>query len=345
MSQRTPKQMYLDMAKGIQPDRLLQYCYMPNPYARYPMTCMNTNTSVLAHKPTEKGLVDIWGVPYVTTRETGFSPLPEPGVFILKDLADWREVIKAPDISNVDWKAVAEKDLAQLADMGIDREQTALGLMTHLGYFQQIMSFMGFEEGLCAMYEDPEEMRALVDYMSDFYCTVVGNIIDLYKPDFLQITDDLATWKAPFMSLEQYRAIFRPAYEALIAFAKERDIPVAMHCCGNCTMFLDDWMEMGVTYWDPAQLSNDLVAIQKKYGNKLVICGGFDLTGELTDLKCTEEHFKDIARKTIDTYTKQGLYCFDGWLFCDPDDKELNLRNQWITEVCEEYGLDAYNRS
>ena len=266
---RTPKQMFLDMAKGIQPDRLLQYCYGPNPYAKYPLTCMNTNTSVLAHKPTEDGkLVDIWGVPYVTTRETGFSPLPEPGVFILKDISEWRDVIKAPDISGVDWAAVAEKDLANLAAMGIDREQTAIGLMTHLGYFQQIMSFMGFEEGLCALFEDPEEMKALVDYMSDFYCEVLDNIIDLYKPDFLQITDDLATWKAPFMSLEQYREIFRPAYEQLISYAKARNIPVALHCCGNCTMFIDDWLEMGVTYWDPAQLSNDLVAIQKKYGDK-----------------------------------------------------------------------------
>ena len=346
MSERTPKQMYLDMAKGIQPDRLLQYCYMPNPYAKYPLTCMNTNTSVLAHKPTENGeLVDIWGVPYVTTRETGYSPLPKPGVFILKDIADWRDVIKAPDISNVDWAAVAEKDLANLAAMGVDREQTAVGLMTHLGYFQQIMSFMGFEEGLCAMFEDPEEMKALVDYMSDFYCTVIDNIIDLYKPDFLQLTDDLATEKAPFMSLQQYRTIFRPAYEALIARAKARNIPVAVHCCGNCTMFIDDWMEMGITYWDPAQLSNDIVAIQKKYGDKLVICGAFDMSGALTDLSCTEEMFKDFTRKTIDRYTAQGMYCIDGWLFCDPDDTERNLRNKWITEVTEEYGKDAYIRN
>lgn len=346
MATRTPKQMYLDMAKGIQPDRLLQYCYMPNPYSKYSLTCMNTNTSVLAHRPTENGeLIDIWGVPYVTTRETGFSPLPKPGVFILEDIADWRDVIKAPDISNVDWKSVAEKDLAALKEMGVDREQTAIGLMTHLGYFQQIMSFMGFENGLCALFEDPEEMTALVNYMSDFYCTVLDNIIDLYNPDFLQITDDLATWKAPFMSLEQYRTIFRPAYEKLIAYAKVRNIPVALHCCGNCTMFIDDWIEMGVTYWDPAQLSNDLVAIQQKYGDKLVICGGFDLTGELSDINCTEEFFKEKVRETIDRYTKYGMYTFDGWLFCDPDDEVLNSHNRWLTEAVEEYGLDAYKRN
>ncbi len=346
MSDRTPKQMFLDMAKGIQPDRLLQYCYMPNPYAKYPLTCMNIGTSVLGHTPNDAGeLIDIWGVPYVTTRETGFSPLPKPGVFILDEIENWRDVIKAPDLSNVDWDAACQKDLDNLKAMGIDRNETAIGLMTHLGYFQIIMSFMGFENGLCAMFENPEEVKALVDYMSDFYCGVLDNIIDRFKPDYLQVTDDIAIYNTPFMSLEQYRDLFRPAYEKLISYAKERNIPVAMHCCGNCTAFIDDWLEMGVTYWDPAQLGNDLVAIQKKYGDKIVICGGFDLTGELTDPHCTEEAFKNAVHETIDRYTKYGMYVFDGWLFCDPDDEILNSHNKWLTEAVEEYGLDAYKRN
>ncbi|MCF0120213.1 MAG: hypothetical protein HUJ65_01130 [Oscillospiraceae bacterium] len=147
------------------------------------------------------------------------------------------------------------------------------------------------------------------------------------------------------LTVEQYRTLFRPAYERLIAFAKERNIPVAMHCCGNCTMFIDDWIEMGVTYWDPAQLSNDLVAIQQKYGDKIVICGGFDMAGHLVDPSCTEEQFKAFARETIDKYTKYGMYTLDGWLFCDPDDAELNARNKWLTDVCDEYGVDAYKRN
>ncbi len=342
---RTPKQQYLDMAKGILPDRLLQFCYGPNPYSKFPLTVMNQMPGVLAHRPVEGGLLDIWGVKYITNRETGFSPIPEPNNFILKDISEWRDVIKAPDLTGFDWKAMAEKDLANVEAMGINREETAFGLMLHLGYFQLIMSFMGFEEGLCALFEEPEEVKALVDYMSDFYCTVLENTIDLYKPDILQLTDDLATWKSPFMSLSQYRELFRPAYERLIAYAKERGILVANHCCGACEMFIDDWLEMGVTYWDPAQNCNDLVAIEKKYGDKLVICGGFDMAGELVDPSCTEEKFKQFARDTIDRYTKYGMYCLDGWLFCDPDDAALNARNKWLTEVCEEYGLDAYKRN
>ena len=107
-------------------------------------------------------------------------------------------------------------------------------------------------------------------------------------------------------------------------------------------MTLEHWH---VTYWDPAQLSNDLVAIQKKYGDKIVICGGFDMDGELSDVNCTEERYKELVREAVDKYTKYGMYTFDGWLFCDPEDEVLNSHNRWLTEEVEAYGLDAYKRN
>ena len=42
----------------------------------------------------------------------------------------------------------------------------------HAGYFQNLMAFMGFTEGLLAMYEEPEEVYALFDYICSFYCEV-----------------------------------------------------------------------------------------------------------------------------------------------------------------------------
>ena len=64
---------------------------------------------------------DIWGVEYVTTKETGYQALPKPGQFILDDITKWRDVIKAPDISDIDWEAMAKKDMEK-----IDRSQTAV---------------------------------------------------------------------------------------------------------------------------------------------------------------------------------------------------------------------------
>ena len=65
-------------------------------------------------------------------------------------------MIKAPDISDIDWESMVKKKMDAL---NIDRSQTAVAFNMHFGYFQSLMAFMGFNEGLCAMYEEP--MRSM----------------------------------------------------------------------------------------------------------------------------------------------------------------------------------------
>ena len=76
---------------------------------------------------------------------------------------------------------------------GLDRTCTAVSLDLHIGYFQHLMAFMGFENGMCALYEEPEECKALLEYLSDFYINIMENMIDHYKPDVISIKDDTAT--------------------------------------------------------------------------------------------------------------------------------------------------------
>ena len=141
------------------------------------------------------------------------------------------------------------------------------------------MAFMGFVEGLCAIQEEPEEVYALFDYLCSFYESVTEKVIDYYKPDVIQLTDDIAAWAMPFVSPEQYRALIKPFQERDAKFGNDRGLPIAMHCCGKCEMFIDDWLSFGVRYWDPPQTSNDLAAIQKKYGNRIILEGCFDVLG------------------------------------------------------------------
>ena len=51
--------------------------------------------------------------------------------------------------------------------------------------------------------------------------------------------------------------------------------------------------------------------LYEKYGDKIVICGGFDMDGELSDVNCTEERYKELVRETVDKYTKYGMYVFE----------------------------------
>ena len=338
----TEKENFLTLIRGEQPEWVPRFTFFQVPGEK-PVPTVTAFPSCISGYMREPGPTkDIWGVVHVPVAEAGNAKIPEPNNFILKDIRKWRDVIKAPDLSDVDWEALAKKDLER---MGIDRRETLICFGLQVGFFQNLMAFMGFTEGLCAMYEEPEEVKALFEYLCDFYVGVGQKCIDFYKPDILDICDDTAAWKNPFISPEMYRELVKPYAARQAALGTDRGIPVEMHDCGRCEDFIDDWRDFGVSLWNPAQLSNDLLAIKKKYGNSLVICGGWDILGELTSPDVSEETVKESVYKAIDTYAPGGGYAFCGGYLGPIGDKDTIRKNKWIREAVESYGKVFYKRS
>ncbi|MDR3278707.1 MAG: veratrol--corrinoid protein metyltransferase [Oscillospiraceae bacterium] len=281
----------------------------------------------------------IWGVTYVPVEEVGGAKIPEPDNFILKDVRQWRDVIKAPDFSGVDWKEEFSKSLEA---RNIDRSVTAVSYDLEAGFFQTFVSFMGFSEALCAMYEEPEEVKALLRYISDFYYEINKECIAYCQPDMASILDDTATWSNPFFSLDMYREFFKPLYSRHAKLATDVGLKIDLHNCGRCEDFIDDWLDFGVGCWNPAQTSNDLIGIKKKYGNKLVITGGWDPLNELASPDVSEAAIKQSVCDTIDRLAPGGGYIFCGGYLGRRDDEVTARKNRWIAEAVDAYGAAFY---
>lgn len=126
------------------------------------------------------------------------------------------------------------------------------------------------------MLEEPDEVMELFEYMNKFYMEVSAKAMEYYKPDVWCITDDTATATNPFISVEMYREMVKPFHTREASFAKNIGMPIDMHDCGRCEDFIEDWLDFGVTCWNPAQVMNDLKGIKEKYGNRLVLEGCWD---------------------------------------------------------------------
>ena len=329
------------LLRGEQPEWVPRYTFFPDPDGRPVPTLMVMPGFLAGNMMTPGPVKDIWGVTYVPVTEAGNAKLPEPNNFILKDIRKWRDVIKAPDISGIDWEAMAKKDLERL---GIDRNETVLSFGLHVGYFQNLMAFMGFSEGLCAMYEEPEEVAALMEYLCDFYTEVGNRCIDYYKPDIVNICDDTAAWRSPFISPEMYRELIKPYAARQAAVGTDRGLPIEMHDCGRCEDFIDDWRDFGVVIWNPAQTSNDLAAIKRKYGNSLVICGGWDIVGALASPDVTEETVRESVRASMDAYAAGGGYAFCGMFLGPAGDEKTARKNKWLIEAADSYGRTFFRQ-
>jgi len=337
----TEKENYLRVLRGECPEWVPTYTFGVMPGANEHPANVMVEPLIISEFRVNGGGKDVWGVEYVPTHETGNALLPKPNDFILEDITKWRDVIKAPDLDGIDWEAMAKK---QLEMSMIDRSQSALAFNLHVGYFQNLMAFMGFTEGLCAMHEEPEEVKALFEYMCDFYCKVAENIIDYFNPDIITLMDDTAAWASPFISPEMYHELVLPYHDRQAKFGRDRGLPITMHNCGKSECFIDDWLSIGVNMWDPAQTSNDLDAVKAKYGNKLVIAGGWDARGPLARPDVTDEEIYASVEDVINRLAPGGGYVFCGGFLGAIGDEEVRRKNGVLKEAVNKIGRSFYKQ-
>ena len=272
---------------------------------------------------------DIFGVEWIKEGSAIDGAIPKPNDFILDDIRKWRDVIKFPDFSDLDWESVSKKDIEQY-DPNMPRGGGTAGV----GFFQTLMSFMGFTEGLVACHEEPDEVKALVNYLCDCSLSIAEKFLHYYKPDYVSFADDIATERSPFISHEMFLDIFEPAWRRYIKFFKDRGYLASHHNCGRFEPFLDDVVDMGYNAWNPAQSSNDLIAIKKKFGNKLLICTGVDSKLFLPHIDVTEEQVREMVRKLLDDLAPGGGLAFNsgGSASSDPI---MSERQKWVSDEFE----------
>ncbi len=337
----TEKENYLRTLAGEEPEWVPMYTFGPVPGLERPCPSCMLEPLIISEFRVNGGGKDIWGVNYIPTYETGNALLPEPNNFILEDITKWRDVIKAPDLEGVDWETMIKKQFDGFAELGVNRDDTAIALNLHFGYFENLMAFMGFTEGLCAMSEEPEEVYALFDYMCDFYTEVTRQVWSYVRPDVLVLMDDTAAWGAPFISKEMYHDLVLPFHDRQASFGRDAGIPITMHNCGKAEIFMEDLVGIGVKAWDPAQTCNDLKAVQEKFGNDLVIMGGWD-THELLGPDVTDDDIRQSVRDTMDAYAKGGGFCWCGAFLGAIDDETINHKNKVLFDEVFSYGDKFY---
>ena len=279
---------------------------------------------------------DIFGVEWTKEGSSIDAALPRNDVFLLDDIRKWRDVIKFPDFSGIDWADMSKKDLDN-ADPDLPRG----GGTSSIGFFQALMSFMGFTNGLIACYEEPEEVKALLNYLCDGFLSLADKFLYYYKPDYIMFADDIAHERNPFISMETFHDIFEPVWRRYLKRFKDEGYLAVHHNCGHFEALLDDVVDMGFNAWDPAQTSNDLVAIKKKFGNKLLICGGFESRPFLPHIDVSEEEIRAMVKKVMDELAPGGGYAFLGGGAMN-DNPIAAQRAEWVNDEYEKLKFTYY---
>lgn len=324
----TEKENYLMTMRGQQPEWV--------PY--YRDACDWVMPFILLDHVRNQTMVDYFSVPW-TINEAG--PIADTRVQVMENVCDWKKYVHLPDLDSVDGEAIAKIDMA---DHTPEKAVASLCMVTIGGnFFIPLMNMMGFENGLCAFYEEPEAVKEFFEYLCDYEEKLVDWQVKYYNPDVMIIADDFCAAGGPMISMDTYNEFLRPLYKRLIDRIHSHGRICEFHMCGKGEKFIEDLVSLGVTAWEPAQPLNDLKALKEKYGNKLVFNGVW-FTGSKAGLPgASEDVVRQSARDVIDQFAPGGgLVFWDG----DPVGQSPDMLQKmvWLHDEATKYGKTFYQR-
>lgn len=251
-------------------------------------------------KGPKTGGKDGFGVIWEVTPE---GPIPSCDSFLLEDISDWEKVVRFPDLDSIDWKAKSERELA-----AFNRDNQIVEYGMGNAHFERLVALMGFENGLCALLEEPESCAAYMEAFTDYRIKYIRKIAEFYHPDMICSFDDVAHLRGTFMSRSVYQELIKPYHTAVNDECKSLGIIPIQHCCGKAESFIEDFIDEGAKCWTSCQPCNDIAGLLEKYGDRISISGGFDTTKLAAMNPFTEEDIRQEVRRMADCYAKYGSF-------------------------------------
>lgn len=280
---------------------------------------------------------DFLGV-YWTTNEAGAMPDHRDGKIVLNDIRAWREVMVFPDPDSLDWEGRAQGDM-----LFCSPDKAKISMLHLAGPFLLPVYLLGWTGALCAVYEEPKELKAMVDTIADYAVEMVPYQKKYYDPDIMFTGDDVSNSLGPFIAMDVWRDFYAPAYKRIVDAIHGAGCLVDFHCCGNCDAFLEEFVALGV---DIAELWPETEKVRRakaSNGGAWSLIGGFDRQGPGNAPNAPEEVVRKAVRDGIDGSAPGGGFIFwDGGVVGESEDAQNKRR--WIADEVANYGRDYYKR-
>ncbi len=259
----TKRQNLLETINGGNPDRFVNQYEFLN-------IIMETPTGIEFRYG--ETWVDHWGITWQWPEgQLGMFPVHHDGKAVIQDITKWKDVLKKPEILTSDeaWApAVAHAN-------AVDRNEEYVAGFFAPGIFEMTHHLMGMENALMALYEEPEAMQELIDFLVSYELDFAQVMVDKIHPDCIFHHDDWGSQISSFVSPDMFEEFFLPAYKKIYGFYKANGVELVVHHSDSYAANLVPFMiEMGIDIWQGVMNTNNIPELIKTYGGKISFMGG-----------------------------------------------------------------------
>lgn len=265
----TPKQNLLETIHGGNPDRFVnQYEYIKI-MTGDPFAASNPNP-----KPGEEMVKNAWGVTKSWPKGTpGAFPIHDQEHIVCPDICNWKEYVKAPNVKFDD--ATWEPFLKRCEE--VDRDKYFISPFIAPGIFEQCHYLMEIQNTLINFYEEPDDMKDLIKYLTEFELRNAEELCSHIHPTALFHHDDWGSQQSTFLSPDMFAEFYLDAYKEVYGYYKSHGVELIVHHSDSYAATLVPYMiEMGIDIWQGVMTSNNIPELIKQYGGKISFMGGID---------------------------------------------------------------------
>lgn len=265
----TKKQNLLETIHGGAPDRFVnQYEFM------YVLLSDPYNLEDPYPEYGQHNVTNSWGVTLSWPEGTpGPFPVHDDAHRLLKDITQWKEIIKAPNLMFPEEKWETALKEAE----SVDRQDMFLAPMIAPGLFEQLHYFMGMEDSMISFYEEPEAVKDLIQYMTEWELKYAETLCSHLHPDALFHHDDWGSQKSTFLSPEMFEEFFLDSYKEIYGYYKSHGVELIVHHSDSyAATYVPYMIDMGIDIWQGVMTSNNIPELIQKYGGQISFMGGID---------------------------------------------------------------------
>ncbi|MGI5936518.1 MAG: uroporphyrinogen decarboxylase family protein [Oscillospiraceae bacterium] len=246
------------------------------------------------------------------------------GDHVLKDIRDWKDVVKFPDLEAIDWEQAAYYDLHvdgaaklngnkdKMLDNGatfMDGDKLGVGMIPN-GMFERLHALMGFDNALVAIMTEPEACYEFFSAVADWKIEFIKKIKQYYPIEVINAHDDYAYTKGPFMSLNLWRELIKPNLQKIVDATHDLGLIYQHHSCGRIGQFIPEFVEMGIDAVDSFQgnCNPDLKELKDKYGKQITFVGGLNSVEVYDRKEATFDEYVAEYKRVTDILAPGGSY-------------------------------------
>lgn len=161
----------------------------------------------------------------------------------------------------------------------IAREEGKVVSVSIPGGFDEPRQLLG-EEGICvAFYEQPDLIHDILRTIGETARRVLDRVSKTVQVDQLNVHEDMAGKSGPLAGPKQVREFIAPYYLSIWEMLHDRGVRTFdQDSDGNMNAVVREFIDAGVNVMHPLEpaAGMDIVALRRRYGEKLAFVGGLD---------------------------------------------------------------------